>query len=797
MKSFYNLPEDLKKDIEAYKSEIVSFLKGGMHPTQFRGKRVPRGIYEQRTNDTFMMRIRIPAGGITPVQMEKASELSNKYGNGILHITTRQDVQLHWVKLEDTPEVMFELLKVGLTTKGGGGNTVRNITACYEAGICKCELFNVSPYAIALTEHLIKDPKSYTLPRKFKISFSGCSDDCSNATVNDIGFIAAERSLNGKTEYGFRVYVAGGMGAKSKVAEKLEDFISLNDVGITAEAIKRVFDKHGNRKNKHKARLRFLFEKIGHDEFVKLYRDELKELKKEGGVKLDVREISVPSEALTPSAAVTDNSGEDDTYNRWLLQNVFPQKQNDFYYVKVFLELGDISAEQLKKLAGVADNFREGTIRSTHDQNLAFRWIHKSELKILYDKLKEIGLNKPGAKTIENITCCAGASTCRLGICLSRGLASALSKELRSNGEKVQSINNVNIKISGCPNACGQDPIGQIGFLGAARRVGEKMMPNYIITLGGRVEEGKTTLGENIGMAPSKDIPSIISGFLKDYTSNGRNPDFYEYIEKKGKSVLKKLIDEKKSIPSYKENKDYYIDWSADEEFSLEGRGEGECGAGVFDMMEVGLKEAKRAMNRAEETLNNGDNPAKELYQAINHSSHALLVTRGVEAKNDIEAFEFFEDLFINTKLVDKKFRKLMYMATEYKNGDLKDEALKKNYANIKELTHAVADLYNSMDDSLQFKTEKVEQEEEKITKTGVKADSLLLDLKGVKCPFNYVKAKLKLETMETGAFLELFLDDGEPIKNVPNSLKNDGQEILEKEKTDTGHYRLLIKKKV
>ena len=359
--------------------------------------------------------------------------------------------------------------------------------------------------------------------------------------------------------------------------------------------------------------------KIGHDEFVKLYRDELKELKKEGGVKLDVREISVPSEALTPSAAVTDNSGEDDTYNRWLLQNVFPQKQNDFYYVKVFLELGDISAEQLKKLAGVADNFREGTIRSTHDQNLAFRWIHKSELKILYDKLKEIGLNKPGAKTIENITCCAGASTCRLGICLSRGLASALSKELRSNGEKVQSINNVNIKISGCPNACGQDPIGQIGFLGAARRVGEKIMPNYIITLGGRVEEGKTTLGENIGMAPSKDIPSIISGFLKDYTSNGRNPDFYEYIEKKGKSVLKKLIDEKKSIPSYKENKDYYIDWSADEEFSLEGRGEGECGAGVFDMMEVGLKEAKRAMNRAEETLNNGDNPAKELYQAINH----------------------------------------------------------------------------------------------------------------------------------------------------------------------------------
>ena len=323
------------------------------------------------------------------------------------------------------------------------------------------------------------------------------------------------------------------------------------------------------------------------------------------------------------------------------------------------------------------------------------------------------------------------------------------------------------------------------------------MIPNYIITLGGRVKEGKTALGESIGMAPSKDIPSIISGFLTDYTSNGQNGDFYEYIEKEGKSVLKKIIDEKKFVPSYEENKDYYIDWGADKEFSLVGRGEGECGAGVFDMMEVDLKEAEHAMNKAEETMNNGGNPAKELYQAINHSSNALLVTRGAEAKNDVEIFEYFEDLFINTKLVDKKFRKMMYMATEYKNGDLKDEALKKNYATIKELTCAVADLYNLMDDSLQFKTEKVKQEEEKITKTEAKTGTVLLDLKGVKCPFNYVKAKLKLETMETGTFLELFLDDGEPIKNVPTSLKNDGQEILETEKTDTGHYRLLIKKKV
>ncbi len=798
MKSFYNLPEDLENDIEVYRSEIKSFLAGKIHPTQFKGKRVPRGIYEQRTNNTFMMRIRIPAGGITPVQLEKVLELSNKYGNGILHITTRQDIQLHWIKLEDTPDIMLELIEVGLTSKGGGGNTLRNITACYDAGVCDKEIFDVAPYNIALTERLIKDPRSFNLPRKFKIAFSGCGSDCSFATVNDLGFLAAERTINGKKEYGFRVYVAGGLGHKSRVAKLLEDFISLDEVGNVSEAIMRLFDKHGNRKNKHKARLRFLFEKLGGDEFIKHYREYLKNVKKEGGVKLNIREIKTPSEISDSPVDLSDNRSdgpsEDEIYSRWLLQNVFPQKQEDFFYVKVFLELGHISAEQMKKVAGVVRNYREGTIRATHDQNLVFRWIHKSELKALYDELKSIGINRSGVKTAENITCCAGASTCRPGICLSRGMTNALYDIFKKESEIIQSIGNLEIKISGCPNACGQDPIGQIGLYGVARRVGGRMVPHYMITLGGKVEEGKTALGEKVAMAPSKDMPAIIIKFLTDYKLNGQIGNFYEYIEDRGKKVLKGLLEKYEHITSY-EDKKYFTDWEAEEEFTLSGRGPGECGAGVLDMMEVDLKEAKHAINRAEEILNNDGNPADEIYRAISNSCRALLIARGLEASSDIEAFEYFDELFISTGLVKKKFREIMKIAAESNNGNLNEKALIKNFASIKEFTEAVNDLYDSMDDSLQFKSEKGRQEAEDAAVTEVKNGSRLLDLRGVKCPFNYVKAKLQLETMETGSLLQLFLDDGEPIINVPTSLKNDGQEILEMEKEEKGHYRLLVKK--
>lgn len=794
MKSFYKIPESIKNDIALYRENVQKFLKGKIHPTQFRGQRVPIGVYEQRINNTYMMRVRIPAGGITPDQMAGVAELGKKYGNGILHMTTRQDIQIHRVRLEDTPEIMDGLLKIGLTTKGGGGNTVRNITACCDSGVCEEEIFDVSPFAIALTEHMIKDQRSYLLPRKFKIAFSGCKRDCAYATVNDVGFIGAEREIDGKNVKGFRVYAAGGMGASSKAAQKLEDFITLNEAADVCDAIKRVFDKNGNRKNRHKARLRFLIEELGKNEFIKRYRQELELIKKDGGTILDIKDMKVtPSAVADGSKSGKPAEPRNDRFDKWIKQNISPQRQKGYHSVKIRLPLGDIPSDILLSLAGLVEKYGEGAIRASQDQNLLLRWVHESELTELFAELNKINIPLTGAP-VRDIVCCAGASTCRPGICLSRGMAEAVSSEFEGQNMNLDLLNDVQIKISGCPNACGQHPIAHIGLFGAARRVGEKLAPYYTIMLGGRVEEGKTAPGENIGISHAKNTPKIISEFLDYYTENAeRFSDFYEYIEKDGKELMIALLNKYSAVPSYEEDKNYYIDWGAGEEFSLAGRGPGECGAGVFDMIEVDLNEARVSVDSALHS----ENPAPYLYQAINRSSRALLVTRGVEAKSDIDVYECFEKEFIKSGLVNSRFAKLMFMAAEYKKGNLRDQALMQECEAVKELVSDVRTLYNAMDDSLQFKKpiEKKSQNYQDDNKAQENFGIEAMDLRGVKCPFNYVKAKLKLETMDIGENVEFYLDDGEPIRNVPNSLKNDGQKILKMEKTDDGYYRLMVKK--
>ncbi|MFQ6042451.1 MAG: sulfite reductase, beta subunit (hemoprotein), partial [Candidatus Poribacteria bacterium] len=648
MISFYNVPEEIKEDIASYRLEVDRFLSGDVAPHMFRGFRVPRGVYEQRTVDTFMMRIRVPAGGLTPIQMETIATLSDEFGNGICHLTTRQDVQLHWIKLEDTATVMDRLLEVGLTTRGGGGNTVRNITACSEAGVCAKEAFDVSPYAVALTEYLIKDPSSYTLPRKFKIAFSGCSSDCALGTVNDLGFIAKTDNDNGRIQKGFRVYVAGGMGARSRVADLLEEFIPAEEVVYVAEAVKRLFDKHGDRTNKNKARLRFVIDRYGYEKFMSLYHEELAGVKKEGERRLNVRAIEKMEREIPASEEISPDVEEE--FNEWLNQNVHAQKQNGYFSAQIRLQLGDISAENFSKLASIAADFGEGAIRTTQDQNLVLRWIHQNELPSLYESLKSTGLSALGAGSFQDIACCTGANTCKLGICLSRGLAEAVTQKLNENSLNVRALKGIRIKMSGCPNACGHHPIGSIGFHGAARRAKGKLAPHYMVLLGGRVEEGKTTLGKPLGTVPAKNIPTLTEKFLTAYLTEKRvGEDFYDYISRKGEDTMTALVDEYSFIPAYEEDESYYYDWGSEKEFSLAGRGPGECGAGVFDMIEIDIDDAKRSLFQARRIP---EEAPQFIYQAVASASKALLVTQGLEPKDYFEAFKFFDEKFIQTGLV-------------------------------------------------------------------------------------------------------------------------------------------------
>lgn len=777
MYTFYRIPEEVIKDIAFYRNEVERFLRGEIAPERFKPFRVSRGIYGQRDKITYMVRIRIPAGGITPYQMDRIAELSEKYGNGIPHITTRQDIQIHGVRIEDTPDVMEKLAEVGLATKGGGGNTVRNITACPDAGICEKEAFDVAPYAIALTEHLIKDPRSFNLPRKFKIAFSGCSEDCAFSTVNDIGLIAKKRDINGCVQYGFSLYVAGGMGAKSRVATLLEDFVPEDELVYAVEAIVRIFDRYGERRNKHRARLRFVMERFGEEEFRRLYKNELEAVRNEGEKKLSLRQIPF---LKRPAERNFEGFPEDPEFMEWMKKCVKRQKQDGFYYVFIPIPLGNITAEKLRSLSQIVRSFGEGSARTTQDQNMILRWVHRAELYELWKALKKDGF--VATKGIWRVISCPGAATCNLGICNSRALASAILERLNGNG--LLPNEKIDIRISGCPNVCGQHLIGSIGLQGGAKHIGTRLLPYYAVMIGGKVREGETRFGEKFGVIPSRRVPLFIEELVKLLMEEGRG-DIHSFISNGGRERITKLI-ERYRIPEEIDDEALLVDWGSKEEFSLAGMGPGECGAGVFEMIESDLSEAEKALEKTKTDIR-----GYWIYQSLLSSSRALLITQGLEPKNDEEVFRYFIERFVKKGIVSKKFMDLEERAAKIRMASLSNEIFQIEFNYAQCLLQEVSEAYRGMDSSLKFPIKEPPEEDREVAK-----GTHILDLRGVECPINYVRVRLKLEELNTGEILTVFLDDGEPIRNVPASLRNDGQEVIGIERIDK-YFKVIIRKTV
>ena len=415
----FRVSDRIQAELDEFQNVVERFKSGAINEGQFRVIRVPAGVYEQRENGTYMLRVRFPAGGVTPSHLRRLGEVSAQFGNGVLHLTTRQEFQIHRVPLDSILPALRSLAGAGLSTKGGGGNTVRNITACVDSGVCRDGIFDVAPYAVATTERLLADPLSLQLPRKYKIAFAACAKDCSGATVHDLGFIA--RQQNGLE--GFGVYVAGGMGGKSRIASLLHEFIPASDTSVVAEAVKRVFDKNGDRKNKHLARLRFLVEKIGLDAFRKLYETELAGLLASPPEPLEFRPLPQPAAAPANGETITPAAG----FDRWLAHNVAPQKQPGYSLVQIPLTLGDTSSRQSRR-AWLIFWRRTATIFcGRHNRKTpACAGSRRRNCRRCMQQLAALGLAEPEAPMLRNLVACAGASTCRLGICLSRGLAKAV-----------------------------------------------------------------------------------------------------------------------------------------------------------------------------------------------------------------------------------------------------------------------------------------------------------------------------------------------------------------------------------
>ncbi len=786
---FYEIPASLDAEIDALEELITQYREGRIEGTKFRAHRVPFGIYEQRTADTYMVRIRCTGGGLTPEQLKNIALLSERYGGETIHVTTRQELQIHDVRLEDIPAILRELRQGGLSTRGGGGNTVRNIMASWDAGIADDEPFDVTPYAVDLTSRLIAEADSWTLPRKYKIAFSNSRKDNAHCVFNDLGFLALTKG----GEKGFRVYVAGGMGAKPEVGHLLHPFLPASQVYRAAEAVKRLFDKHGNRKNKHAARLRFLWNKLGEDRFRELYEQEFQDITETAAPELkEIVNEAALSQEFAQGYARREETPE---FSLWKERFAAPQRQEGLFSLLLPVPLGNLPCRQARELAEALAPCGENTLRCTMEQNLSIRNIPEAYLGKIYQAVKGFSDLVAAPRFLGSCIACTGASTCKLGICLPRGALTAISKKLLKAKLNLDGLRDFRLNISGCPNSCGAHPKADLGFYGQVGRKGQRLYPSYVIVAGARLGTEAPRLALKIDSISARDLPDFVRDFLAVYLEKKeRYADLAAYIDAEGPGDIKAICDRYREIPDFEDDKNYYVDWGAEDFFSLVGRGVGECSAGLFDLIDVDLK----AIKDGQRELEAGQAPEQAgeiLYQIALSAARMLLVTRAVEARSDSEVFDNFIKYFLESELIEKRFRPLL---EEAKGGNT--AALPPLKQDIYALARAVEQLYADMDDALKFPREKeAPGGAAKVAETArvipEKRAEVLKDLRGVSCPMNFVKTKLELAKLGSGQLLRVFLDDGEPIDNVPRSVAEEGHRIREQVKTGD-YWSVLIEKK-
>ncbi len=780
MTTGYKLPPQLDDEITQLEALIAKFRAGTLSAVELKAHRVPFGVYEQREADTYMVRIRCVAGIVTPGQLAKVAAIAARYGVGDLHLTSRQELQIHYVKLDDLVAVIRQLKEAGLSTRGGGGNTVRNIAAQDDAGIDPLEVFDVTPYAAALTTRLITENDSWNLPRKYKIAFSGSAHDKGQATLADLGFIA--RISEGKE--GFRVYVAGGLGAKSAVGNLLFDFVDAAQVYPIAKAVKNLFWKYGNRKNKHAARLRFLWQSLGAEEFKRRFYEEFSKVTQEGYAPL----VLEAPQAGSPVTAAVHPGLDEPEFVLWRARYVKEQKQGGLYSVLLPVELGFISCEGAGALARFLGGSGEDVVRVTRGQNFLLRNIPAGRLGEVHAFLAKVLPLVGQPALLGRILSCAGASTCQLGICLSRQAARALIQSLGTSGLDLDKAGEIRLNISGCPNACGHHPAADLGFAGKALRKDGHMYPGYSVYAGAVIHDGATKLAALAGDIPARAITLVVENLLAVFLAKAdRFASFREYIAGEGKDDLAAIIARYKDIPSFDDDKNYYFDWSAAKVFSLAERGAGECSAGLFDLIEVDLGNIRRTQAKLSAAEAGQKGPL--LQELVFFASRALLITRGVEPKSDKELYEAFRQHFIAAGHVDPAFEPVVTLA-EHNDPD----ALVLHEKNAQAFVSAINALYDNMDNAFNFKRPAAAEASLPVP-GGAPVPTVTKDLRGVVCPLNFVKTKVELAMLKTGDILEIWLDDGAPVENVPGSVRDEGHTIILQERQGD-HWRVVIEKK-
>ncbi|MCC7201559.1 MAG: sulfurtransferase TusA family protein [Nitrospirae bacterium] len=795
------VPQHILDEISTFEAEIGRLRRREMPEEKFKKFRLQNGIYGQRQKDDFMVRVKVPQGVLNPEQLRLLADTGDTFSNGIAHATSRQDIQFHFVKLENVPTIMRSLAEAGLTTREACGNTIRNVTACYLSGICPDEVFDVSSYARLTTDYFLRNPVCQSLPRKFKISFSGCSKDCSLAPINDIGAMAVEKDIDGTVQRGFKIYIAGGLGPHPRIAQLLEEFVSVDDLLPLSEAVLRVFDQYGERKNRNRARMKFLLEKIGFDELKRRIVEEFKTVKASGKWSYTLPPEDTPDslsgtgvsreQRLVPFE-YTETPGNGDPYfHRWRATNVIPQKQTGYCIVHIMLPLGDITTEQLRTLAGITAKYSNGRIRVTHQQNLLMRWVRNECLYALYKELKIGELAQSGVGRMMDIQSCPGAETCNLGLTSSRQLAMAIGHELSTRDDA--EVESVKIKVSGCPNSCGHHHIADIGFHGVAKKVEGRLVPHYQLHIGGGVGNGRAVIGDSDIKLPARNIPSAVSQLVSVYQRDRLDSEqFYQFVERVGVDFIHNVLDKYISIPSFAESPEKYSDWGSNSEFAVK-LGAGECAGGVVDMIEDFLAAGNREAYKAAMLFDAGEyeKAAEWISRSVLSVARGMLVPFGIDTEVESEIIREFQDKIIDKCIVSDRLEPLYKDFGKYASGDRLG-----NYIELAKLLASESqEAYHQLDAGFRFRKRDKENRTEEVKKEMERKIDEFLDLKGVACPYNFVKTKLKLEEMDAGQVLQIIIDEGEPYKNVPRSVLNEGHKILEEEKVEDKHYRIVIEK--
>jgi sulfite reductase (ferredoxin) len=656
----------VERDILELERKIALFREGKIDEEKFRSLRLARGVYGQRQQGVQMIRIKLPYGRVNSSQLRRICKVSEEYSTGRLHITTRQDIQIHYVSLDRTPELWAELERDDVTLREACGNTVRNVTASELAGIDLKEPFDVTPYADATFRYFLRNPVCQEMGRKFKMSFSSSDEDIALSYLHDLGFIPKVKIVDGKEVRGFKVLLGGGLGSQPRHADMISEFVETDQIIPFTEAVLRIFDRHGERARRNKARMKFLVKDLGVEAFLNLVEKERKALPF-SSFPLDFEDYEAGKALPNPESSTLEKEPGLD-FELWKLTNVLPQKQEGYVAIGVKVPLGDFYIGQARALADLVEKYANNEVRFTLRQNFLIRDVREDLVPFFYQELQKIGLGQRGYNTLGDITACPGTDTCNLGIASSTGIAVELEKVILEEYPQYLQNRDLVIKISGCMNACGQHNMAHIGFQGMSVKSGRTVVPALQVLLGGgNLGDGNGRFADKVTKVPSRRGPQALRVLLDDFEKNAGGKDFLGYYDRQGQMYFYELLKELSDASTVTESDS--VDWGHNEAYEV-AVGVGECAGVVIDLVATLLLEALEKLDQGQEALNQGrwSDSIYHHYAGLINAAKALLLSEDTSTNSYANIISLFDEKFVESGKInmDGTFAEKVYQINQH-----------------------------------------------------------------------------------------------------------------------------------